>query len=294
MAKTTTGSFPIGFRRGWSEWQKDLAQVISFARGEGFETIDVGPIDVAEVKQIVDAGLNVGTVDAKAWSDLASADAGKRKDAVAANVEYAKALAPLGVRNLFIVIIPEDPTAPRKQNFEQAVAGLGALGEQLAGTGVRLSIEGWPGPAPHFPSIGCTAADYRALIKALPEGFGGVNFDPSHLIRMFIDPVRFLDEFAANVVHVHGKDTEVFEDQLYEHGTLQSATFAEGRGFGAHYWRYTLPGHGCARWTKLMTQLVDAGYDGSVCIELEDDRYNGSTDGEKRGLTVSRDFLASV
>jgi len=29
--KTRTGGFGIGFRRGWSEWNKDLKGVIAFA-----------------------------------------------------------------------------------------------------------------------------------------------------------------------------------------------------------------------------------------------------------------------
>ena len=121
-----------------------------------------------------------------------------------------------------------------------------------------------------------------------------VNFDPSHLIRMGIDPVRFLHEFAPRVSHVHGKDTEILGDELQEHGTLQPATFAKHHGFGEHYWRYTLPGHGCARWSRLFSILKDVHYQGMVCIELEDENFNGTEAGEKKGLELSRDFLVGV
>jgi sugar phosphate isomerase/epimerase len=40
--------------------------------------------------------------------------------------------------------------------------------------------------------------------------------------------------------------------------------------------------------------LKDAGYQGMVSIELEDENFNGTEQGEKRGFTVSRDYLASV
>lgn len=293
MAQTTTGSFPIGFRRGWSDWQKNLPPLIQWAKANSFETLDVGAIDLAEIKSIVAAGLRVGTVDLKRWPDLASADAGKRKSAAQENIEYVKACAAAGAKNFFVVIIPEDHAKPRKDNFAQAVDGYGQLCQGIASSGAKLSIEGWPGGGPHFSSLACTPADYRAILKELGPA-AGINFDPSHLIRMGCDPVRFLNEFASRVVHVHGKDTEILEDELYEHGNLQPATFAKGHGFGGHHWRYTLPGHGCARWTKLFSILKAASYKGSVCVELEDENFNGSEAGEKKGLLASRDFLASV
>ena len=55
----------------------------------------------------------------------------------------------------------------------------------------------------------------------------GVNYDPSHLMRMNIDPLRFLYEFGNRVYHVHGKDTEWLSDNLYDYGSEQPATFAK-------------------------------------------------------------------
>ena len=40
--------------------------------------------------------------------------------------------------------------------------------------------------------------------------------------------------------------------------------------------------------------LKAAGYDGAISIELEDENFNGTEEGEKRGFLASRDFLASV
>ena len=44
----------------------------------------------------------------------------------------------------------------------------------------------------------------------------------------------------------------------------------------------------------MFQQLKDAGFNGMVSIELEDENFNGTEAGEKRGFTVSRDYLASV
>ncbi|MCC7144978.1 MAG: sugar phosphate isomerase/epimerase [Phycisphaeraceae bacterium] len=291
MARTRTGSFPIGFRRGWSDWQRSLPGLIEFARKNDFEAIDVGPMGEEELKTIPAAGLKIGSVDLTQWTDLFSPDAGKRRAAVEANAQLVKMAVKLGVKAFFCVIIPEDAKKPRQENFDLAVDSFSRLTTALAGTGAKIVLEGWPG---NGANLACTPADYRAVLKAVGGDVLGVNFDPSHLIRMGIDPVRFVAEFAPKVYHVHGKDTEILEDELYEHGNYQPATFAKGHGFGGQHWRYTLPGHGCARWTKMFSILKDAGYKGYVSIELEDENFNGSEEGEKRGLIASRDYLASV
>lgn len=291
MAHTRTGNFPIGFRRGWSDWQRDMATLIAFARDHDFACLDFGPITADELRPVFDAGLKVGSVDLRQWPDLASADAGKRQAAIDANLAMTGPLIAAGVTNFFAVVVPEDKTRKRRESFDFAVQGYAALGQRLAALGGRVVLEGWPG---NGENLACTPADLRAFFHAAGCDALGVNFDPSHLIRMGIDPVRFVDEFAQRIFHVHGKDTEILDDELYEHGNHQPATFAPPHGFGRHHWRYTLPGHGCARWGRLLRTLHEAGYKGAACIELEDENFNGSQEGEQRGLIASRDFLAGV
>jgi sugar phosphate isomerase/epimerase len=288
MARTRTGAFGIGFRSWGKGWQAAIDDTISFARAYGFEGLDVAGLGATEVKKIHDTGLRIGSVDLVKWADLASADAGRRRAAVEENLRVVRSVVPIGVRNFFTVAIPEDVTASRKENFTRVVDGYGRLCEAIAPLGARVVFEGWPGPS--NASIACTPADYRAILREIPRG-AGINFDPSHLIRMGIDPVRFLDEFAPRVGHVHGKDTELLAEDLYEHGNLQAATFEEPHHYGGHSWRYTIPGHGCARWGRMLGQLSAAGYDGLVCIELEDEDFNGTEDGEKRGLIAGKSFL---
>jgi len=288
MARTRTGAFPIGFRSWGSGWQAALDDALSFARANGFEGIDVGGLDASEVGKIPDAGLRIGSVDLVRGTDLVSADAGRRRAAVEDNLRAIRAVLPFGARNFFTVAVPEDVKAPRKENFARAVDGYGRLCEAIAPLGARVVFEGWPGPADS--SLACTPADCRALLAEIPRGCG-INFDPSHLIRMGIDPVRFLDEFAPRVGHVHGKDTEILGEGLYEHGNLQDATFEAPHDFGGHCWRYTIPGHGCARWGRMLGQLKAVGYTGLVSIELEDEDFNGTPEGEKRGLIAGRSFL---
>lgn len=291
MTHTRTGGFPIGFRRGWSDWQRDMPTLVAFARDHDFACLDFGPINADELRPVFDAGLKVGSVDLRQWPDLASADAGRRDAAIDANLAMIGPLIAAGVANFFAVVVPEDKTRKRRESFDFAVRGYAALGEKLGALGGRIVLEGWPGDG---ENLACTPADLRAFFHAAGGDALGVNFDPSHLIRMGIDPVRFIDEFAPRIFHVHAKDAETLDDELYEHGNFQPATFARPHGFGRHHWRYTLPGHGCARWGRLLRTLSEAGYSGAVCIELEDENFNGSREGEQRGLIASRDFLAGV
>lgn len=284
---TRTGGFAVGFRRGWSDWQKDLGAVVSWAKGQGFAALDVGRDGDAAGKAVVAAGLKLGSVDLAEWNGMLSPDAGKRKAAVEKNAAYVKGCAAHGAVNHFVVMLPEDPGKPRGENFKWMVESFSALAPALESANARIAIEGWPGPG----ALCCTPEGYREFFKAVPSKAMGINYDPSHLIRMGIDPLRFLAEFAVRVVHVHGKDTALYADALYEYGHEQSPTFFKGRGFGGAVWRYTIPGHGVMNWPEGFTLLANAGYRGAVSVELEDENFNGTTEGEQRALALSRAYL---
>lgn len=308
MATTTrTGRFPVGFRAGWSPWQQNLADLIAFARAERFAGIDVAARAPADLAQIVAAGLRLGSVDLPQAAELASPDAGKRKDAAARIAGYVRdaVTAAGGPLNFFTVMAPEDDARPRSENLAFAADGYGRLCAEIealpgagpgpgAGARSRIVLEGYPGGAPRYAILACTPADLRLVFERIPSPVLGVNYDPSHLIRMGIDHVRFLDEFIARVHHVHAKDCELLDDAAYDHGNLQPATASKPHGFGAWHWRYTLPGHGVARWTRIFATLASAGYAGMVSIELEDEHFNGREPGEKLGLLAARDYLQSV
>ncbi|MEK7476811.1 MAG: sugar phosphate isomerase/epimerase [Candidatus Coatesbacteria bacterium] len=285
--QTRTGGFGIGFRRGWSGWNKDLPGVIAYAKANGFEGIDVGRDGDAAGKTVAAAGLRVGSVDLAEWNAMLSPDAGKRKAAIEKNTAYVKACAVLGPVNHFLVMLPEDAAKPRSENFGYMVESFAALAPVLEAAKASLAIEGWPGPG----ALVCTPEGFRAFFKAVPSKAMGINFDPSHLIRMGIDPMRFLREFATQVVHVHGKDTALYADALYEFGHEQPATFGKGHGFGDRVWRYTIPGHGVMNWPEAFGVLAGAGYRGMVSIELEDENFNDRTETEQAGLLAGGRFL---
>ncbi len=288
MLTTRTGNFPLGFRRGWSEWQRDLPALTQWARNNGFGLIDLGT-STTDISLVVEAGLGVGSMDMLEWSSLFSADRGKRASAVERNTSYIEECGAAGIKNFFLVVLPEDPGLPRAQNFGYAVESLNALAPSLEKVGARAVIEGYPGAG----ALCCTPETYRAAFRECASPAIGINYDPSHLLRMGIDPIRFLREFAPRVGHVHGKDTEILSDDLYEYGWEQPATFKENPAFGGTVWRYTIPGQGGTNWAEVVRILVAHNYSGSICIELEDKDYNGSQDGEQRGLIAGAQFLSA-
>jgi len=286
--KTRTGGFPIGFRRGGGDWQKDLAQLMEWAKAHDLGVIDLGRDGDRSVRQAVTAGLRVGSVDLLEWQGMISPDKGKRADAIARNAAYIQASTETGPANFFLVMLPAEPSLPRVENFGYMVESFGELAPVLERHGGRLAIEGWPGPG----ALCCTPEAFRAFFREIPSGAMGINYDPSHLIRMGIDPIRFLREFVGRVYHVHGKDTELLTEELYEYGHEQPATFAKPIRYGGYAWRYTIPGQGCMRWGEAFRVLREAGYSGCVSIELEDANFHSDATAQQMGILQGAGFLA--
>ena len=228
----TPAGLAIGFRRARTAWQQDLPALLAFADEQRFAFIDFGPVGANAVRAAADARVAIGTVDLLDWPALLSPDAGRRKAAVLANASHVRSLVAAGVTKFLTVLVPDDPTKPRRETFDLAADAYRSLARAAQECGASVLIEGAPGRPPHFANLGCTPADLRAFLAAVDSPAVGVNYDPSHLVRMGIDPVRFVREFAGRIGHAHAKDTAFLADERYEHGTLQQATFADPHVYG--------------------------------------------------------------
>jgi sugar phosphate isomerase/epimerase len=288
---TRTGGFAIGFRRGWSDWQKkDLTALAAWAKSAGFETLDLDRVGTEEMNVLKSTRLKLGTADLLDLGNIMASDEGKRKEVLAQNVQYVKSASSLGAKLFFTVIIPGDHSAKRGDNYRLAVECYAPICDAAAEAGGFVVIEGWPGGEPWLSSLCCSPETVRAFLKDIPLG-AALNYDPSHLIRLGIDHLRFLKEFVAHVKHVHAKDTTLFSEAQYELGLYQGSAFMPPHGFGQYAWRYTIPGHGVGRWPEIFKTLQENKYAGIVSVELEDENFNGSEEREKAGLTHSLDFL---
>jgi len=152
--------------------------------------------------------------------------------------------------------------------------------------GVRLTFENcpmifsqdeWPGGH----NIAYSPLVWRRILEAW-GGDVGMNFDPSHLVWQMIDAARFIREFGPHMLHAHAKDLMIDRDGLYEHGILSA-------GMGWQIPR--MPGLGEVDWNVIFSGLYRSGYDGSMIIEHEDRRFEGSDENVKRGFLLARDVL---
>src|SRR5947209_1094587 len=157
------------------------------------------------------------------------------------------------------------------------------LVKQAAAAGVKICIENcpmlfsndeWPGGK----NLAVSPNTWRRLFEELPGV--GLNFDPSHLVWQGIDDARCIREFGPQIVHVHAKDTRVDREKLYEVGVL-----------GLGWQTPKLPGLGEVDWGRFFAALTDVGYDGAVCIEVEDRAYEGSLADRQRSLRQSKRYL---
>lgn len=288
--QTRTGKYSIGFRmRGWTN-NVSFDDVLTWTKESGLGGVDIGGVADEVGQQVLDRGLWIGTADLRNARNLLSADADTRAAAIADNKAYIEASASLGPMIYFVAMVPPDPTLPRAENFGYMVESYKALAPVMEANKAKLVIEGWPGPG----ALCCTPETYRAFFDAVDSDVMGVNYDPSHLIRMGIDPIRFLKEFIGRVYHVHGKDTEILPDNVYEYGMEQPATFAKAKPFGGNAWRYCIPGHGLTPWCEVFELLEKAGYSGRVSIELEDMNFNDGGAEEQAGILHAARYLTSA
>jgi sugar phosphate isomerase/epimerase len=117
----------------------------------------------------------------------------------------------------------------------------------------------------------------------------GFNFDPSHFIHQFVDPVMFIDEFAERIFHVHVKDSRV---QLNGRSSILSSHL--GFGDSRRGWDFVSPGRGDVKWDPIIRALNRIGYQGPLSIEWEDsgmDREWGAP--EALEMVRSQDFAPS-
>jgi sugar phosphate isomerase/epimerase len=153
--------------------------------------------------------------------------------------------------------------------------------------GLRIGIENcpmlfskdeWPGGKNLFicPQV------WRRLFNDIPSASLGMNYDPSHLIWTFIDPVPPIYEFKDKMFHVHAKDARIDRDRLQEVGILN-----------LDWHTPKLPGMGDCDWGAFFGALTDIKYTGPVCVEVEDRAFEGTLEDRKRSLVQSYRYLST-
>ena len=132
-------------------------------------------------------------------------------------------------------------------------------------------------------AAGGSAAAFGACPgSAVPSDALGLEWDPSHLICQLIDPVINIRRYGRKIFHVHAKDARIDRERLDDVGVLACPN---------EYHTPKLPGLGDVDWGRFFGALTDVGYDGPVCVEVEDRSFEGSLEKRKAALVQSSVFL---
>jgi len=129
----------------------------------------------------------------------------------------------------------------------------------------------------------------RTLVALDHHPSFGFNFDPSHFIHQFLDPVEFINEFSDRIWHMHVKDSRV-------HLTGRNSILSSHLDFGDYRrgWDFVSPGRGGVKWDEIVRALNRVGYEGPLSIEWEDsgmDRDWGAP--EALAMIRKQDFTPS-
>ncbi len=183
--------------------------------------------------------------------------------------------------------VGRDPSASVAENLRAAERVLPPLVEYAGERGVRLMIEncvmeGWhPDGAP-----GNLA--YSPELWEWMFGLGlYLNFDPSHLLWLGIDPVAALRPHVGRVIHAHAKDAEVFPERRNRFGFFGKVAGREQDPWDMGWWRYRLPGLGEVDFRRYLDVLYEGGFDGVLSVEHEDPIWGGSPELVERGLEIA-------
>jgi sugar phosphate isomerase/epimerase len=141
-----------------------------------------------------------------------------------------------------------------------------------------FSADEWPGGK----NLATTPAIWDRMFNDIPSENFGLNYDPSHMVWQHMDYIQPIKDYADKFFHVHAKDVRIDKDRLDQVGIM---------AFPSDYHTPKLPGLGEVDWGRFCSVLGDCGYDGPVCVEVEDRAYEGSIELRKDSLTQSHTYL---
>lgn len=283
-----------------------LEEVVEFASSEGFKCVEVlcWPKGKAERRYAGVTHVDVvdfGRDDARRVQDLMAshgvaisalgyypnplvADPAEREIYVEHIKRVILAAELLGL-DLVNTFIGRDHTRSVEDNWPVFESVWPPLVKFAEDHGVRIGIENcpmlfsldeWPGGK----NLAYSPAIWRRMFEAIPSPSFGLNYDPSHLIWQSIDYVQPIYEFKDRIFHFHAKDEKIDRRALADGGAL---------ALGWHIPK--LPGLGEVDWGAVYSALTDVGYQGPVCIEVEDRAYEATLADRRRALIQSKRYL---
>ena len=285
-----------------------LEQVLQFAATERFSCVEAmcWPVGKAERKYAGVTHVDVATLTKGRAEEILGqcASAGVRLSglgyypnpldpdpavsrAAVAQLRRVIAAAPkLGLRTVN-TFVGRDWTRSVDENWPRFLKVWRPLVKLAEDHGVRIGIENcpmlftrdeWPGGK----NLLTSPAIWRRAFADIDSDHFGLNFDPSHFALQFMEPTSALREFKDKLFHVHAKDVRIHQERLNQVGVFAHPL---------EWHQPRIPGYGEINWGRFMGALMEIGYDGPVCIEVEDDTFGKTLEGRQRALRVAGNLL---
>jgi sugar phosphate isomerase/epimerase len=186
--------------------------------------------------------------------------------------------------------VGRDPYRTVADNLAEAEKVFAPLVDRAGERGVKLVIEncvmegwhpdGYPGNLAYSPELWEWMFSLGLYL----------NFDPSHLVWMGIDPVAALTPYVDRVAHAQAKDIQVFPEKRNHYGYPGKAVNRPDP-WDVGWWRYRVPGLGDVDWRRVVDTLYEGGFDGVLSVEHEDPVWGGTEDRVRTGLEVAHRTL---
>ncbi len=286
----------------------NLDQVLGFAASEGFGCIEVmcWPVGKAERKFAGVTHIDV-TGFTKAQADGVNALCAKHGVSLSGLGYYPNPLDPdlaaakrqvdhlkkvilaagkLGLRNVN-TFVGRDWTKTIDENWPRFLKTWKPIIAFAEDHGVKIGIENcpmsftrdeWPGGK----NLAVSPVVWRRMFSDIPSDNFGLNYDPSHFVLQRMDPLSPLREFKDKLFHLHAKDMIVHPEKLNEVGIF---------AFPKDWHTPRIPGLGDINWAQFMARLYEIGYDGPICIEVEDGTFGQTLAGRKQAVKVAGNVL---
>ena len=186
--------------------------------------------------------------------------------------------------------VGRDPGKSVAENLRMAEKNFPRLVDHAGEKGVKLVIEncvmegwhpdGYPGNLAYSPELWEWMFDLGLYL----------NYDPSHLMWMGIDPVAAVRPYVDKVAHAQAKDIELFPERRNRYGWPGIAVGRQDP-WDVGWWRYRVPGLGQVDWVRVVDALYEGGFDGVLSVEHEDPVWGGTEDRIETGLKIAHRTL---
>ena len=186
--------------------------------------------------------------------------------------------------------VGRDPSASVNDNLAEAERVFAPLVARAGEAGVKLIIEncvmegwhpdGYPGNLAYSPELW----EWMFSIGLY------LNYDPSHLMWIGIDPVTALRPYLDHIPHAQAKDIQLFPERRDRYGFF-GKTRERQDAWDVGWWRYRVPGLGQVDWVSLVDALYEGGFDGVLSVEHEDPVWGGTEERVKIGLEIAHRTL---